>query len=139
MKKKRFYTAIGALFVGVFIIMSCQTSDKASRGEVAAPEYDYKLSAEQFVKDLSAEKYAEAGSSFDDAMKSAMPEAKLKETWEAIISQVGKFEKIIDIELQSSDEYITALTKCEFKNMNVMAQVVFSRDGKISGLWFSEA
>lgn len=139
MKKNRFHAAVGALFVGIFIIMSCQTTDKASKVEVAAPEFDYKSAAEQFVSDLAAEKYAEAGKTFDDAMKSAMPEAVLKETWEAIIAQVGKFVKIIDIELQPSEEYFIALTKCEFKNMNIMAQVVFSRDGMISGLWFGEA
>jgi hypothetical protein len=139
MKKNRFHAAVGALFVGVFIIMSCQTSDKASKDKVAVQEFDYKSAAEQFVNDLAAEKYAEAGKTFDDAMKSAMPEAVLKETWEAIIAQVGKFVKIIDIELQPSEEYIIVLTKCEFKSMNVMAQVAFTVNGNISGLWFGEA
>ena len=56
-------------------------------------EVDRKKLAEAMVAALARGDFAAAGKDFDGAMKKALPEDKLKATWETIQKQVGPFQK----------------------------------------------
>ena len=51
--------------------------------------------ATALVDALAKEDYAAAGKDFDDVMRKAMPADKRKETWQAVVKQVGAFQKRI--------------------------------------------
>jgi hypothetical protein len=56
---------------------------------------DLRQAAQDFVSQLVQGDFAGAGRLFDSTMAQGLPESKLKETWLALIGQVGPFQKIL--------------------------------------------
>src|SRR5688500_8037050 len=50
--------------------------------------------ARAFVELLRHENYKAGVGQFDDKMKGRIPETKLKETWSAVLNQVGAFKSV---------------------------------------------
>jgi dienelactone hydrolase len=105
----------------------------AAEGEAAR-----KATAEALVAALAKGDFAAAGKDFDGAMKKALPEDKLKETWAAIQKQVGPFKKQLGVRAEAGKKYQFVYVTCHFEKMDLDARVVFDGD-KVTGLQFRPA
>ena len=54
---------------------------------------DMTAAGKEFVELLAKEDFAAATARYDDTMKAALPEAKLRETWQTLQAQAGRFQK----------------------------------------------
>ncbi len=78
-------------------------------------------------------------SGFDEAMRAALPADRLAQTWRGIETQAGK---LLDIESSGASDkgaYRIHHVDCRFERMPLVADVVFSSDGAITGLFFRPA
>ncbi len=115
---------------------------------VAAPsgQADKTLSQPEFIavadkfSDLliKQQDYTGAIGLFDDTMKAALPESKLKEVWETLPKQVGLFQSRSDAHLAArKDQYQQVIVPLQFEKAALnMLVVVNVNTGQISGLFF---
>jgi dienelactone hydrolase len=94
-------------------------------------------SALAFVELLRTENFKAAVVQFDDTMKAAMPEAKLQETWAAVLDQVGAFKSAGKARAEKRGEYVIVFVTCEFQNSPLDIRVVFDQGNRVAGLGFS--
>jgi dienelactone hydrolase len=94
-----------------------------------------KAAAEAMVAALARGDFAAAGKDFDDAMKKALPEDKLKETWATLQKKVGPFQKQTGVRAEAGKKYQFVYVTCHFEKMDLDARVVFD-GGKVTGLQF---
>jgi hypothetical protein len=82
--------------------------------------------------------YAAAVNLFDDQMKAALPEGKLKEAWDSLPPRVGSFQNRSEAQLAArQDPYQRVIIPLQFEKMPLnMLVVVDVTSGKISGLFF---
>jgi dienelactone hydrolase len=80
--------------------------------------------------------YDGAGKDFDDTMKEVAPPAKLKQTWEAALKQLGKLKKQGEPRQTKQGEYQIVFLPCEFEKKALDVKVVFDKEGKITGYFF---
>jgi dienelactone hydrolase len=92
--------------------------------------------AQAFVDQLIQGDFAAAVKPFDDAMLKAMPEAKLKDTWQQLLGQVGAFKSQLGTRTETSQGYRIVYVTCEFEKSVIDIQVVFNAQEQISGLFF---
>jgi dienelactone hydrolase len=92
--------------------------------------------AETFVDRLARHDFAGAVAPFDDAMKQAMPEATMRETWQTLVKQAGPFKQKLGTRTMQQVGFDIAFVTCEFERAILDIKVVFNRENKISGLWF---
>ncbi len=93
-------------------------------------------SAEKFVEQLAAGEFAQATGAFDTAMRRAMPQDKLKKTWEALLAQTGPFQKQTGDRNEKVRQYDVVFVTCQFEKTKMDVKVVFNEAGDISGLFF---
>jgi hypothetical protein len=93
-------------------------------------------SGNRFVDLLARGDFAVAVAQYDDAMAAALPEEKLKETWQMLENQAGHFRKRVQTRTITSAGYNIALVTCEFERARLDAKVVFNAQGQVSGLFF---
>ena len=107
-------------------------------GTPAAPSFDtLKPLAAAFVDLLVMGDFSTAFSSFDDTMKNALPEARLKQTWEQLIAQVGAFQQQTGMRTTEAKGYFIVFVSCQFEKAAIDVRVVFNNQAQISGLFFS--
>lgn len=98
--------------------------------------------AQSFVDQLAIGDYATPFSRFDDTMKKAMPEAKLKETWQQLLSQAGAYQKQLGTRtteaIQGGQAYRIVFVTCQFEKAIIDVRVVYNTQGQVSGLFFSQ-
>ena len=95
--------------------------------------------ADEFYSTLVVERdFAGATKNFDSVMLSALPEAKLEETWATIVAQVGAYqERLGDPTVERVDRYERVTIALKFERAVLDMQVVVdSTTGLISGLFF---
>ena len=113
-----------------------------SASMLAAPAQDVqknlRQTADKVIEAFQKSDYKSVVSYFDDTMKKAMTEEQLKTVWEQqIIGSVGKFMKADDnITASSQEGYDILLIPCNFEKAKLNMQLVFNKDGQISGLFF---
>lgn len=95
--------------------------------------------AEQFIDRLSSGDYTAAVGKFDTTMMKAMPTAAMKQTWEALLSQCGIFEKRQGFRKEKYQQYDITYVACQFEKATIDVKVVFNPAVKISGLFFVPA
>jgi len=92
--------------------------------------------AKAFVDLLAKGQFAGATADFDDAMRTAMPEAKLAELWQQLNSAGGKFLGIGPVvRVEQVPEYFCVYVPCRWERNRVDLKIVFNSAGKLSGLW----
>lgn len=94
--------------------------------------------ARRFVEHLDAREYEEAVQTFDATMTHAMPPDKLANAWQSLPPKVGDFHKIVGVAVVKKGNVDIAVVTCRFKKGNLDVKVVYDKQGKISGLWFSQ-
>lgn len=97
---------------------------------------DLTASAKQFISLLEAKDFAGAEKAFDSTMKEVLPEAKLRETWDAVTTQAGAFKRQVDTRIEVRGDYQVVIVACEFANATVNVEVVFDRTELVAGLFF---
>ena len=92
--------------------------------------------AKTFVDQLNQGDFAAAVKPFDATMLNAMPESKLKDTWQQLLGQVGAFKSQLGTRTESSQGYRIVYVTCEFEKSVIDIQVVYNAQNQISGLFF---
>jgi len=110
--------------------MSTQVQDEAASLITAA---------RAFVELLVKKDFTPAVATFDDTMKTAMPEAKLQETWNAVLSQVGAFKQIVKTRTEKRGAYTIVIVTSDFQNATLDIKVVFDQSKRVAGLFFAPA
>jgi len=95
--------------------------------------------ARAFVDLLVKKDFTAAVATFDDTMKTSMPEAKLQETWDALLAQVGPFERATKTRTEKRGAYTIVFVTSDFQNSTLDIRVVFDQSKRIAGLFFVPA
>ena len=126
------YTGLPITLVALLTCAGLVAQEKpATLGE------SWERAADSFVALLAKGDFAKATSTFDAAMLKALPEDKLKTTWETVQQQAGAFQKQVGSRRETGGKYEIVFVTCEFAKSKLDAKVVFDQDGKIGGLFFS--
>lgn len=124
-------------FLTLAIALAVVTS-QAPRTAIGSPG-DFTSDARQFVEWLAKEDFAAAIARFDATMKTALPEAKLRQVWQNLRAQAGPFQKQLDAKATRLSGYDIVLVTCQFERTSLDAKVVFDANGRIAGLFFVPA
>jgi len=92
--------------------------------------------AARFAEQLRGEKFDEAVAPFNKRMKSAISAKKLREIWLGLVKSGDGFEAFGEIATKKVGDSFQILRPARWKKMTLDMQVIVSRHGKISGLWF---
>jgi len=127
MKKSVFHFVLMVVLMTIpvpFIAFSATSNDTAA------------AAGSKFVELLATNDFAEAVMQFDGAMQTAMPQSKLRETWRALETQAGAFQKQLQVGVTNSGGYDVALVSCQFERATLDVKVVFDAMQRIAGLFF---
>ncbi len=103
---------------------------------VQAGAADVAAAGKDFVNLLAKQDFAAAVARYDATMKTALPETKLRETWVAVQTQAGAFQKQVRARTQKVQGYDVVLVTCQFEKMALDTKVVFDSQGQVAGLFF---
>lgn len=92
--------------------------------------------AKEIVTALSKGDYAKAGAHFDATMKKALPEEKVKSTWQQLQSQVGKFKSQGAVRTEKIQGYDAVYVLSKFEKAELECKVVFDDKKQVAGLFF---
>ncbi len=92
--------------------------------------------AREFVQALEKGHFGDSVRYFDETMAKLAPPEKMKEVWEAVIKQVGRFKEQKGIRTESIPQYDIVYVTCEFEMASLDIKVVFNKDGQIAGQFF---
>jgi dienelactone hydrolase len=121
-----------------FSLLFCAAAAATAAGaEDKLPEQT--ATATALVDALAKGDYTAAGKSFDSVMRKVMPADKLKETWQAVVKQVGPFQKRTGTRVEKVGKYDVVLVTCRFEKLALDVRVVFNADKQVSGLQFRPA
>ncbi|MFN8208356.1 MAG: DUF3887 domain-containing protein [Bacteroidales bacterium] len=90
----------------------------------------------EIIDNFKARDFKKVSASFDETMMKALPEAKLEEVWNALNQQCGAYEKYSEITTEQIPGYEVVYLLCHFKQVSLRMKTVFSKDGKVAGLFF---
>jgi len=121
---------IAAIVVGTAVILVTMAfaADSSSR--------DFISSGTEFVDLLVKEDFTGAVGRFDSTMKSALPEQKLREVWQSLQKQAGRFKKQLRTRMEMQQGYEAVFVTCQFERATLDAKVVFDAKKQIAGLFF---
>ncbi|MDL2718953.1 MAG: alpha/beta fold hydrolase [Acidobacteriota bacterium] len=95
--------------------------------------------AKALAKDVAAElktgDLAALESRFDDAMKAALPDAKLRRFWLGVIAKGGPLESCAEPRSFLAGEYTLAFTSCTFQKQKSELKLTFRADGRLAGMF----
>ena len=94
--------------------------------------------AKEFVNALETGDYQAAVKDFDETMTKLAPPEKMKQVWEAVINQVGKFKRQKEVQTESLLKYDIVYITCEFENIALDVKVVFNKKKQIAGQFFTQ-
>ena len=114
----------------LFLLMALQSQDETTTLVTAA---------RSFVELLVRKDFTTAVATFDDTMKTAMPEAKLQETWNTVLAQVGAFKQVTRTRTEKRGAYTIVFVTSDFQNAALDIKVVFDQSKHIAGLFFAPA
>jgi dienelactone hydrolase len=97
---------------------------------------DLVSTARGFVDLLAKKDFAGAVTRFDDTMKSAMPQPKLEETWNALLGQVGAFKQQVKATTEKRGDYTVVHVLSEFQNTSIDIRVALDLNKRVAGLFF---
>jgi uncharacterized protein len=100
---------------------------------------DFIADGRAFIELLVNKKFATAVAQFDSTMKAALPEAKLDETWTAVLAQAGPFKQAGSARVQKRDAFTVVVVTCDFQNAALDVSVVFDQEKRVAGLFFAPA
>jgi pimeloyl-ACP methyl ester carboxylesterase len=93
--------------------------------------------ARVFVEQLAKGEVTAAAQGFDATMTKVMPPEKLKKTWEDVLTDNGAFQRLLGTRHETKGKYDIVFVTGQFAKRKTDTRVVFDKDGKITGLFFS--
>ncbi|MBN2620671.1 DUF3887 domain-containing protein [candidate division WOR-3 bacterium] len=123
---------------GVVCLLFCIACGVREQAEVI-PSIDLTSRAQDFVTMLSQGDYIGCVATFDETMKTGLPEPKLQEAWNTIQIQVGNFEKQIGLRQTREAGYEVVYVTCQFEKGKIDVKVVYNGAEEVTGLWFRPA
>src|SRR3954447_6307580 len=100
---------------------------------------DFATDARTFIELLVTKKFVTAVEQFDTTMKTALPEAKLAETWASVLAQVGPLKQVGTARTEKRSEFTVVIVTCDFQNAALDVTVVFDQQKRVAGLFFAPA
>ena len=123
--------------LALIVLLGAATLTNAQQDSMTAAEARELASfGKDFVEVLDRRDFAKAEPLFDTAVKKALPEAKLKKTWDDLLKESGPFGKVTGYRVERFLSKRIVLVRCEFQNGPLDAKIVYSAQKKITGLWF---
>lgn len=95
--------------------------------------------ARQVIELLNKGEYKSIISRFDSAMTKAAPEPRLKAIWNTLTGETGKLQKELGNTVSHYDSYEIVVVTCRFEKMDMDVKLVFDKNDRIAGLFFSRA
>src|SRR5680860_494242 len=89
-----------------------------------------------FVQLLAKGAFAEAVGQFDETMKQALPEEKLREAWTQVQGQAGAFQEVTGARVEQQSGYDVGLVTTRFGTTLLDVKVVYDKSGSVAGLFF---
>ena len=120
---------LSLVMVLMVVAIQAPLTVRSAPGEVTS-------AGKQFVELLAKEDFAGAVARFDATMKTALPEPKLRETWQALQAQAGPFQKQHGARATKVGGYDVVLVTCQFERTALDTKVVFDAKGRVTGLFF---
>jgi len=93
--------------------------------------------AQAFVTALENEDFAAASKDFDKTMQEKMPADKLGEVWKGLVKKLGPLKKQGAATAGKIQTYDVVWVACEFKEATLYTRVVFDKEGRVTGLFFT--
>jgi hypothetical protein len=117
------------LFAGIYAYLF--------RSTISTIEMNHR--AQQVVISMGKGDFETAETHFDSKMLKGLPPAKLKNVWGSLVAEEGPYQKINNTRVQRLFPlpFTIIHVNTQLKNSSMDIKVVFSRSGKISGLWVS--
>jgi hypothetical protein len=140
--KKAVIAFIICLLIGQFIsiiVISHFPRPAQSQITVTIQPLDLSSKSNKFITLLSWGEYNAAENMFDETMKSAVPEEKLKEVWESILNQYGPYKSPGALRKDRIQIYDVIYVTLQFEKNSLDSQISFDSNGKIAGLYFLPA
>ena len=123
-------------FIFVIVLLFC-TPMYLKAQQNLLPENDrLTTDAKNFVDLLVKKDFAAAVKTFDATMAKALPQDKLSQAWEQILSQLGEFQNQVATRTEQVQQYDIVYVTCQFKKTLFDVKIVFDKSAKISGLFF---
>jgi fermentation-respiration switch protein FrsA (DUF1100 family) len=101
------------------------------------PPPDRTAEARRFVDQLARGDFAGATAMYDDAMRAALPEPRLREAWSAVNAQAGPFQRQEGARVERAGAYQTVFVTSRFEKTALDIKVVFDDNGRVAGLFFA--
>ncbi len=93
----------------------------------------------EFVALLADGEFADAVARFDETMKAALSEKKLKAAWEDVVAQAGAFLAQAGVRIEKVQVYDIVVVTCRFENAPFDVRVVLDASRRVAGLFFAPA
>ncbi|MBW2736831.1 MAG: DUF3887 domain-containing protein, partial [Deltaproteobacteria bacterium] len=94
------------------------------------------LQGRALVQHLAKGQFKKATSNFDSSMKTALPVAKVEAAWRQLEGALGAFKRVLKIRSESTQGYRIVFITCAFEKQAFETKIVFSKAGKVTGLFF---
>ena len=101
---------------------------------VAQPAFDATQAGRAAVERLVKGDFAALTASFDEKMRAALPEDKLRAAWAGVQTQAGAFKQMREAQVAIKGEYQVVLIPTEFEKATADIQIAFNAAGQIAGL-----
>lgn len=104
-------------------------------GQTGLPQAQLAHLASDFVRKLEEGKFEEATGMFDDQMKSALSTGYLKQIWQQLNQNGGKYNGQGAPAFEKKAAFDVVYIPCLWEKNPIDLKIVFNPAGKISGLW----
>jgi dienelactone hydrolase len=98
-----------------------------------APSNDVTSQAQSVVDLLVKQDFAKVFAQFTPAMRTAMPEERLRETWLTLIAQAGAFKEQRGVRLETRGDMRVAIVTIGFERAAIDMQLAFNPAGLVGG------
>ncbi|NOY36178.1 MAG: alpha/beta fold hydrolase [Chlorobi bacterium] len=122
------------IFIGITVICINAGLDSFAQG------FDPRVTeAQRFLDNLVKEDYPLAVQPFDSVLTARMPAETLRQVWEALQKQVGRYIGNGKYRTESRPPYFAVYLTCRFERTTLDMKVVFNPEDEIAGLFFMPA
>jgi dienelactone hydrolase len=115
------------------VTLHAQASLPAAAGP-ATPALDVIAKGREVLAELNAGQFEKVEALYGVKLGAAMPAGKLAVVWQTLESQVGPFQKVIDVQIHTVASMQGVTLTCQFQASSLKLLLVFTAEGKLEGL-----
>ena len=119
------------MMVCIFMMVGCSAGKLSDKYN----EEDLKVEAEKVIKNLNDKNYDTILEGSSDELKNALPDNKLKETWEGFSENIGDYDSILKMTFAEKNGYGVAIVNVKYKNKKITFTLSFNSEMKLSGIY----